>query len=357
MPEKNDRYRGCLLGLAAGDALGYSIDDKSWEQIRQDYGPNGLLGYDLQEDYANVTSYTQITAYLCNALLLSISRSSGSKLNYIQLGLREWTRSQMFYRDPDRSFCWISKLPAFRRRHCRDARMLESLRLQNLGAPRDTANSYNAPGALTGAVAIGLFYDAKRMDIQDIGKLASQTMALTHGSAEAKLSAVVLSYTIAGLLQAPEVPLKEQFLGAIGAMQGQFPGQEADTLADFFRSAIKKADNDFIAPRIGIEELNCCTVGECLAGAMYACLAYPEDFDSAIIAAVNHSGHSAATGAVAGAILGAHLGHSYLPQFYLESLEVVDSLMVLADDLVSATPASGLFDDDWDQKYVQGEPL
>jgi ADP-ribosylglycohydrolase len=90
---------------------------------------------------------------------------------------------------------------------------------------------------------------------------------------------------------------------------------------------------------------------------MYACLAYPEDFDSAIIAAVNHSGHSAATGAVAGAILGAHLGHSYLPQFYLESLEVVDSLMVLADDLVSATPASGLFDDDWDQKYVQGEPL
>ncbi len=358
MADKKNLYRGCLLGLAVGDALGYSVDDKSWDQICSDYGPNGLLGYDLQEDYANVTSYTQLTAYLSNALLLSVSRGSkDSLMPYISTGLKEWTRSQMFYRDPERSFCWIAKLPAFRRRHCRDARMLETLRLLSLGAPKDAANSSNAPGALTGAVAVGLFYHAKRMSVAQIGSLASGTMAVTHGSPEATLSAVVLAYTIAGLIQAPEVPLGEQFKGAIAAMMGQFPGEYANHLARLLKKALVLAADGSVPPRIAMEQLNCCTVSECLAGAMYASLAGGADFDSAMICAVNHSGHSAATGAVTGAILGAVLGAEALPEFYLESLEVVESLTELADDLCSATPASGLFDDDWDRKYVQGEPL
>ena len=50
-------HRGCLLGLAVGDALGYAVDGKSWEEIQQSYGDGGLLGYDLQNyDWAEVTS-------------------------------------------------------------------------------------------------------------------------------------------------------------------------------------------------------------------------------------------------------------------------------------------------------------
>ena len=51
------------------------------------------------------------------------------------------------------------------------------------------------------------------------------------------------------------------------------------------------------------------------------------------------------------------MGAADLPEFYLESLEPAQSLVILAQDLLSATPASGIFDDDWDQKYVHGEPL
>ena len=49
-------YRGCLLGLAVGDAMGYTVDSRSWREIQEDYGPNGLLGYDLVNGYADVTS-------------------------------------------------------------------------------------------------------------------------------------------------------------------------------------------------------------------------------------------------------------------------------------------------------------
>ena len=70
MEQNKHTYQGCLLGLAVGDAMGFTIDDKTWEEIQQAYGPNGLLGYDLQEhDYAQTSSYTQLTAFLCNGLL------------------------------------------------------------------------------------------------------------------------------------------------------------------------------------------------------------------------------------------------------------------------------------------------
>ena len=90
---------------------------------------------------------------------------------------------------------------------------------------------------------------------------------------------------------------------------------------------------------------------------MYASLLCQENFDGAMITAVNHSGYSSAVGAVTGAILGAHMGCEALPEFYLESLEVKEPLWYLADDMVSGTPITGIFDDDWDQKYTHGMPL
>jgi hypothetical protein len=74
--------------------------------------------------------------------------------------------------------------------------------------------------------------------------------------------------------------------------------------------------------------------------------------------AVNHSGRSAAVGAVTGAILGAKLGEEALPEFYMECLETADVIRELADDLHQGCPMvmkSKMFDDTWDQKYVQGK--
>ena len=89
----------------------------------------------------------------------------------------------------------------------------------------------------------------------------------------------------------------------------------------------------------------------------YAALIYEHDFDNAMIVAVNHSGKSAAVGAMVGAILGAKLGLEALPEFYLESLEVVGVLTELSKDVAQGNLTMGLFDDDWDYKYTQGLPV
>ena len=74
MRDLQSAYRGCLLGLAVGDAMGYTVDAKTWAEIQEDYGPNGLLGYDLVNGYADVTSNTQLAAFTCNGLLLGLTR-------------------------------------------------------------------------------------------------------------------------------------------------------------------------------------------------------------------------------------------------------------------------------------------
>ena len=125
MERNSVSYRGCLLGLAVGDAMGYTVDGKSWDQIRQNYGPNGLLGYDLANGCAEVSSYTQIASYVANGLLIGITRGHKEHyMRFVRQSMREWARSQMFYRDPEAALCWVSKLPAFRRRNLMDSRML-----------------------------------------------------------------------------------------------------------------------------------------------------------------------------------------------------------------------------------------
>lgn len=352
-------YRGCLLGLAVGDAMGMPVDDLTLEQIRDNYGPHGLLGYDLRSDYAEITSYTQLAAYVCNALLMSVSRGRGDrKTDFIKLGLQEWTRSQQFARDPQLSHCWVAKLPAFRRRHCRDARMLDTLRLGALGTPEKPSNKYNTPGSLTSAIAVGMFFYPNRLTPPQVGELAAQTVAMTHGDPTAYLSAAVLAYAITGILMEPELPLEEQFAGAISAMHHQFRGKfpAADTVKATLSAALDRSKAAEPMNEV-MEQLHCYSAMDCLAGAIYASLANQEDFDTAMITAVNHSGYSSAVAGITGAILGAKMGYDALPDFYLESLEPVKALCQLADDMLSGTPTKGLFDDDWDQKYVQGRPL
>ena len=357
MADNAQNYRGCLLGLAVGDAMGYTIDEKTWEEIQQSYGPNGLLGYDLQnEEYAQVTSHTQIAAYLCNGLLLSVSRSRGDHLRYSKLALKEWTRSQQFYRDPEKTYCWIAKLPMFRQNHCCDTQMLKSHRKEMFGTLEELVGENSAPGAMTAAVATAMFYNPRRMEAEQVGTLTAQLIALTHGNPETILSGVVLAYALTAILQEPEQALDKQFKQAIAVMEGQFGSQfpQAESLAQYLRMIIDMALEGEQFPQAGMEQMRCVDADQCLAGAMFATLTCPGDFDTAIITAVNHSGASAAVGAMVGAILGAKLGEGALPEFYLESLECCEPLRVLATDIVCATPALGLFDETWDDKYTQG---
>ena len=89
MDRRQAACRGCLLGLAVGDAMGYTVDKKTWDEICRDYGPNGLLGYDLVNGSAEITSYTQMAAFVSNGLLLGIYRGRQSVYCHEPAGMGE----------------------------------------------------------------------------------------------------------------------------------------------------------------------------------------------------------------------------------------------------------------------------
>ena len=346
---------GCLLGMAAGDALGIAIDGKQWQEILEDYGPNGLMGYDIVNGSVQVSSYTQVGAYVANGLLLGVTRGRPELFEkYMQKSLREWARRQdMLSGEP--FSCWVAHVPSLRARHNRDGRMLDALRLQNRGGMEVPRNTNTNPGALTGAAMVGLAYDAARMTPEWITRTGAAAVAATHADPETYLAGAVLANITASVLQNPALPLQEQFLRAIQAMQTCY-GQEqqaASALAVKLKGVLLLP---YDRPQQTMERLRCGSAWECLAGAMYACLVSAGDFDSALITAVNHSGKSAAVGAITGAILGAWLGEKGLPDFYLEGLEVAPALRVLATDLAKGSPTMGLFSSEWEQKYGQGRP-
>ena len=123
----------------------------------------------------------------------------------------------------------------------------------------------------------------------------------------------------------------------------------------FLETGALRAEAAYQKAKLAFSQGDWRTAAEVLAGAVYACLTCHGDFDTAIITAVNHSGRSAAVGAVTGALLGIYLGEEALPEFYLECLEPTPLLRELADDLEQGCPmdrVGALFDGDWDRKYL-----
>ncbi len=364
MVDHPDKYLGCLLGLAVGDALGVTVDSKSYQRICQDYGPAGLLGYDLVNGCANVSSYTQVAAYALNSLLVSIAKGRTNLegyLHYLKRGLGEWAHAQHLPGAPRTRCCWIYHVPQMRQKRCMDSRTLDALTREVTGTMEAPSNGGTGPGTLTAAAMVGLYFSPERLQFQDLGVLAGQVVALTHGSPLAFLSGVALAYAIAGIIHEPEMPLEQQFSQAAEAVLQQFGRDypQAKAVHDMIRQAIGAYHTPELSPVHSMEMLCCSTGPEVLAGAVYACLAGNGDFDTSMIVAVNHSGKSAAVGALTGALMGAYLGRDALPDFYLESLPCTDMLQEMAQDLMACGPKgwrARLFDHDWDRKYVQGLP-
>src|SRR5690606_32842060 len=86
---------------------------------------------------------------------------------------------------------------------------------------------------------------------------------------------------------------------------------------------------------------------EALAIALYCALVAEGDFAAGVRLAVNHSGDSDSTGAIAGNLLGVMLGEEAIPAAWLRELELRDVIEQIADDLFRA---AGGRDIDW-QRY------
>ena len=176
-------------------------------------------------------------------------------------------------------------------------------------------------------------------DIEALDRMAADAARLTHLHPLGYIPAALVSHIIYRLAT-DEHPEKETFkdyiregLETIKELFADQP-EKVSKLTYLIRKAILLSDistDDVIT--IENEIGGGWVAEETAAIAIYCALKYFDNFEEALIAAVNHGGDSDSTGAVTGNILGAALGYEAIPSYYKKDLELHDLILHVADDL------------------------
>ena len=362
-----DKFRGCLIGGAAGDALGYAIEFLSESFIFAKFGKEGITDCLLHDGKAWISDDTQMTMFTANGLLFGTTRGCtrgimGTYPSYIAGAYRDWYKTQFeSYANCNRKFItsWLMHVPELFAPRAPGNTCLSAIDAGCCGSIEKPINNSKGCGGVMRVAPIGLYFGDSRKTPLAIDLMGADVAALTHGHEMGYIPAAMLVHIVRLASHKENITLKEAVLDSTAAMEMLFA--EAKSLPGFLkliRRAVELSESD-LSDLDAIHKLGQGWVGdEALAIAIYCALKYSDDFDKALIAAVNHEGDSDSTGAITGNILGAYLGLSGIPEKYITNLELVDVLTELADDLYYDCPLDEYVlptdprDIAWEQKYV-----
>lgn len=359
-----DRYRGCLIGGAVGDALGYAVEFMEDYRIFEKYGEKGITAYSLVDGVALISDDTQMTLFTANGLLLGTTIGMtqgivGTYPLYIALCYRDWLRTQMAdgfgFKPPE--YSWLNNVPAINHSREPGRTCISYLMHNNLGSTTDPKNNSKGCGGVMRVAPIGLYFEDKPYTTDEIDMIGAETAALTHGHELGYIPAAMLVHIIHLLAHNTEMSILDAVVDAKRAISRLFPNAEhLHEMIVLTDKAIRLAADNDVDDLDAIRELGEGWVAEeTLAIAIYCSLKYERDFEKAIIASVNHSGDSDSTGAVTGNILGAHLGMKAIPEKFLSNLELRDTILEIADDLCNDCKLSEYdpyHDEVWTRKYI-----
>ena len=352
-----NKFRGCLIGGAVGDALGYAVEFKDAESIFEEYGPDGITEYDLTNGLALISDDTQMTLFTANGLLLAKTHGTTSYTDHIALCYKDWLKTQGTedYGFDAPEHAWLNNIPAMNHPRAPGHTCLNYLMHDNLGTPEDPRNNSKGCGGVMRVAPVGLYFD-KRHPLAEIDRLGAEAAALTHGHELGFIPAAMLAHIIHLLTYNAELSVLETVEQAKLSMTQLFPNaKHLAAMLDLTDKAIALAADPSMNDLEAIVQLGEGWVAEeTLAIAIYCALKYENDFEKAIIASVNHSGDSDSTGAVTGNILGAHLGMKAIPKKFLTHLELKETILKIADDLCKDFDSSVemLPTDVWARKYI-----
>lgn len=358
-----DQFRGCLLGGAAGDALGYEVEFMGIKRIEKLFGPNGITEYVFHNGVAEFSDDTQMTLFTANAMLLAAEEDweSPDFAKYFSRCYCDWLITQIGEFSKPRPDCrsWLNNVPELYSPRAPGNTCISACMNGAKGTPENPVNNSCGCGGVMRVAPVALYLAGRENgDIAVADRAGAQAAAATHGNPLGYISAAALVHIIYRLIADPDLSILAAVEDAMAAMAAQYAGtEEISAQLRLLERAVELAGSDM--PDVAaIHSLGGGWTGhDALAIAVYCAVKYPEDFDRAMIAAVNHDGDSDSTGAIAGNILGAKLGIQGIPEKYLEGLELKELLMEMADDLYRGahTPAEArMADPVWQDKYVRG---
>ena len=303
MSETRAHYRGCMLGLAIGDALGMATEFLSLEEIRAKWGPQGIQ--DFPGEIGVFTDDTEMTIATARALLDSDSEEVDAVMEAIARRYVEWLDHPGYA--PGQT-CMRGAHAMKQGRHWRES---------------GDINSKGCGSAMRSA-PIGLRCRGNEGAIRRIGIASS---LCTHGHPCALAGSVATAYLVSMALDGiPPERMHAEMRRVVEPISGEFV-----TLWDRIPALLDDNAEDV-----------CLLLGEgwvaeeAVACAFWCFWKSPGDYAQTVLHAVNSSGDSDSIGCIAGAISGAYLGEEAIPSIWRERIDRREELLLLAEELNEA---------------------
>ncbi len=317
-----NKIKGCMLGGAIGDALGYERK-------------NNIVSKSIQSNNKIVISdNTQMALFTANALLYeytnySINKTEPLYRETIYLSYLDWLQTQTS-KENGKKVSWIRDIQELNLSRSTDNNCIKILESGVKGTLEKPINNYNEAIAITRIAPIGLFLKNK----EEVGMVAASSSALTHGNPLVIISSYALSLLI-HFLSTTNKSIKDSLTDAIYLCNK----------VDIYDQKTKEYFNTLMNKVINLSEQNISDIEairklgegykaeEAFAIALYSCLKYLNSFNDAIMCSISHGGNSSATGAITGNIIGTYLGYYKIPHKLINNLEMNDVINEIASDL------------------------
>lgn len=333
MKRSADFFRGCLLGGAMGDALGWPVEFMRMSDIVRRFGAGGVRElHPAPSGKAEITDDTQLTIFTAEGLLRAKSGEesggTGRPLEAVFHAYQRWLLTQGYPRIEKYDWIYDGWLLQVKELHARRApgnSCLSALSSGEMGGMGRPINNSKGCGGVMRAAPVGLFCPR-----EESFRMGAEIAALTHGHPSGYLSAGALAYLVASIIEGRELGTAvEETLAELRMYEG------CEECAASMARAVELSESP-LADSEAIAQLGEGWIGEeALAISLYCALGHRNDFRGALIAAVNHDGDSDSTGAITGNILGACLGLGGLPADWMEIIELKGVLLEIADDLLA----------------------
>lgn len=355
------RVTGAYVGFALGEALGAAVDRLRLDEIHSTYGPDGVTDLPVAFDLpGRIGPLTQRLLFYTEAVIRSPYREQPENRDAERLlgsvarnALMRWLHTQGA--PLEKADGWLVKVPELNVRRTPDDAELNAYHALVTTSP--TAVPLSGPEALVPALPAAMTAAGPGSAMSGgVRQAVRDLVSLTHPGVVDVEAATYLTWLFQPALTA------EAFSYPVWNISREIfsdtnPHQRGPVWADL--KALVAESVPFFGkhglPDLRVPEL----IGDgkgtlSVLGRAFAALSGFENYpEQALLRAVNHSGRSAITGAIAGALLGARTGIPGLPQKWVEQLE----LRYLVENV--ATDAFWHFDrhsalnevDDWAQRY------
>ena len=344
-----DRITACLLAGALGDALGYPVEFMQWGRIQDKFGKDGIREPELNLGKALVSDDTQMTLFTAEGIIDRARDGAEYDGNKLIAGIYNaylwWLKTQGF--SGEALPAGESRLASVPELNCLRApgnTCLSALMSGKAGAPEKSLNNSKGCGGVMRTAPLGFVPGG-----EDGAKKAliggARAAALTHGHQLGWIPAGMLSDIVWRCIYGEQCDLGQIVDSALEDTAEVFAEYDrTEDLVELMKRAIWLAKRPVggECETASVDEPALRSIGEgwvgeeALAVAVYAALRYSDDLEGGLITAVNHSGDSDSTGAIAGNILGAYLGMSALPAGWAEKLDVYGAIIDTADRLAEA---------------------